>query len=341
MKTIGQSLMHFPPGKLKRVRDLEYYQGPLLSEFKSKTGEPYLYLWRESDQKCNRWLVFRTSRRDLARFLTGGLTLLDLIQDNRDGFVYLVDLDSAAEISSVSIAFLEQLPASYLPTDKSYYDEDLKGRDEDGISRHAILVEGDLDFQDLGTLPRKYRNVYSTLYMLGKDRNQGLTPDHQVHYKMKGGWVYKTMFEQLEKLIPSKDQPRLGAVQIASPGVIDMHLNDEVAAQVTKAVAQFKENAHGLSVLYDSIDRWVHGREPKKEKKDTKRKSKPKETSLATDKEIRGEIQDLCSQLGFIDYAFLNSLVSDTRQLAKIVLAYYRRLEDLFTYQVEGKATVV
>lgn len=45
--------------------------------------------------------------------------------------------------------------------------------------------------------------------------------------------------------------------------------------------------------------------------------------------------------LGFIDWDMLCELAETTGQLADVVLAHYRRIEDLFEYQRQGKATIL
>lgn len=103
------------PVDLEFVRDIEEFEGPLLSEFRSSDGETFLYHWCDCDERANRWLVFRVSRQDLFRYLAGRVSLRSLIQERRDGFLYVVDLDGDATLLSAWLVDADKLPENYLP----------------------------------------------------------------------------------------------------------------------------------------------------------------------------------------------------------------------------------
>ena len=65
---VGVTLTAFPVQGLRKVRDLEFFEGPLLAEFRSVGGDTYLYSWCGVGDEENRWMVFRTSRMDLAKY---------------------------------------------------------------------------------------------------------------------------------------------------------------------------------------------------------------------------------------------------------------------------------
>src|SRR4051812_36633663 len=90
---IGLALPKLPV-RLEKVRDLVYFQGPLVSEFRAQNGDAYIYYWADADEEHHRWIVVRTSRRDLTLFVSGRLTAFELISSSKDGFAYLIDHDA-------------------------------------------------------------------------------------------------------------------------------------------------------------------------------------------------------------------------------------------------------
>ena len=121
----GYKLDKFPQENLTKMRDLVYFDGPLLSYFKSRSGDNYLYYWCDVDENYNRWLIFRVSDQSLNRYLNGELSLLDLMKNPSDGFFYSVDIDNDLEYHNILRVLPKDLPASYLPEQDSYFDASL------------------------------------------------------------------------------------------------------------------------------------------------------------------------------------------------------------------------
>ncbi|EDN65617.1 hypothetical protein BGP_0795 [Beggiatoa sp. PS] len=59
----GYLLEHFPLN-LRDIVDLIYFDGPLLTLFENEYGDSYLYYWCDVDEQCNRWLVFRVTKKN-------------------------------------------------------------------------------------------------------------------------------------------------------------------------------------------------------------------------------------------------------------------------------------
>lgn len=107
--------------KLVKIKDLIYYEGPLLSHYKSEFGENYLFYWVDSDDKFNRWLVFRTSEIILEKYISKEITLLEVMSDINIGIVFKIDVDDCLTRHNLSLIEFNDLPNSYLPSNKSYY----------------------------------------------------------------------------------------------------------------------------------------------------------------------------------------------------------------------------
>jgi hypothetical protein len=81
METIGGERLAALPVVLEHVRDIEYFDGPLLGEFRDPEGRPWIYYWCDSDQeRSHRWLVLRTTPEAIAAYVSRGGELLDLIR---------------------------------------------------------------------------------------------------------------------------------------------------------------------------------------------------------------------------------------------------------------------
>src|SRR5271170_2097790 len=99
--TLGGTVLSSFPLSLEYVRDIEEFEGPLLSEFKGPHGETFIYFWCDADDRFNRWLVVRTPPASLFRYLVGKIDLRELVCNGPDQFGYVVDLnDQGAEARS-------------------------------------------------------------------------------------------------------------------------------------------------------------------------------------------------------------------------------------------------
>lgn len=119
---IGFKLNKFPL-ELRKIVDLEYFDGPLLSLFENEYGDSYLYSWCDVDNLYNRWLVFRVARQTLKLYIDGQVSLHELIVNPVDGFLYSLDIDNALQVENSYLILPENLPAIYLPETDSYYEE--------------------------------------------------------------------------------------------------------------------------------------------------------------------------------------------------------------------------
>jgi len=92
----GIRLENFWLTDLRRVADLIYYDGPILSHFKNNQGDDYLYCWSDADEIYNRWLIFRVSRQSLNKYLTRQLSLRELMLNSADRYFEPIVFDFEA-----------------------------------------------------------------------------------------------------------------------------------------------------------------------------------------------------------------------------------------------------
>ena len=116
------SKLGFVPQKLG---DLLEHEGPLLSLFidSDNPENHFLYKWVDHDDRCNRWLVLPCSLKDLTTFFNKAFTLRELFL--RKPFCFLIDLDAQLDAKNIQIVASEKLLEDYLPTEQSFYQEEV------------------------------------------------------------------------------------------------------------------------------------------------------------------------------------------------------------------------
>jgi len=152
----GYLLEHFPLN-LRDIVDLIYFDGPLLTLFENEYGDSYLYYWCDVDEQCNRWLVFRVTKKTLRFYITQKLSLRELILNPVDGILYSIELDDDLQCRHTYLLQPKNLPSIYIPAVDSYYDFSKRDR-EDPEAKGLILEKIWDEKQELGDLLLKLYN---------------------------------------------------------------------------------------------------------------------------------------------------------------------------------------
>lgn len=117
----GQSAPRSIP-TLSHVRDIEYYEGPLLAEQVDSFGHPWICIWRDKDESANRWLLFRTTPSDVTKYLNKRLSLRDLMCGGLEYFALDVRIDGTRAVNQL---YWSEIPRRWFPSRTAFYDENL------------------------------------------------------------------------------------------------------------------------------------------------------------------------------------------------------------------------
>jgi len=151
LKCIKVNGLDFTP---KKMGDLIYYEGALLSHFQdiTKPNEHYFYRWVDDDSEVNRWLIFKSNKENLTKFFNGIFTELDLIAANST--VTFLDLDDNLNRRGIYLSAFEDIPDAYLPTNKTFFDANR-------YEPYALELKNklELSFQEESVIQRLLSNV--------------------------------------------------------------------------------------------------------------------------------------------------------------------------------------
>lgn len=155
----------------KKMGDLLYYDGALLSHFQdpNQPKEHYFYRWVDNDDQVNRWLIFKNTDAEVLSFFNKSCGELDLIQKNNA--LTLLDLDDNLNKVGIYVSSLTNIPSAYLPTNKAFFDENryesyaltLKKKLETTLQEENILFQILKKVQNLEKEQKSTKKILSEL----------------------------------------------------------------------------------------------------------------------------------------------------------------------------------
>jgi len=125
MDIIG--FIHILPYELELQEVLEYFEGDILRSYvDKKSGDLFVEKWADcsDNRNKNRFLLFKSSERDIDDYLNKKINMLDLVCKGEE--YWLMDYYTKSHSVETFKVLFSQLPKSYLPTEQAMHDETLR-----------------------------------------------------------------------------------------------------------------------------------------------------------------------------------------------------------------------
>jgi hypothetical protein len=322
----GQSIDVFPIAGLLKIRDLEYYDGPLLSQFKHDRGDHYLYYWCDCDQTANRWMVLRVSETSIIRLLNR-FTPLDYIipQSCQDDFVYFIDLDELGSLLGSALCLIDQIPVDYQPRPGVYLDYE-PARDD---RSYSVLIEGSLTNEQLSEIPSRYTQAYSFLYVANVlQRGQ-----HQ-SFPWRGGFSSMHFYRGLPNLVPAEDRAKVEALQYASPGFIRFSIHRPTASSLGKRIAKYLDRQSPEHQCISRLLGYIAENKLNDLREEHRNTTDPEWERYNA--ELFSRTRELLESLEISEPQRLMPAMGSSFEVAKMTLSFTRRLSELTGFVRDG-----
>jgi hypothetical protein len=235
--------------ELVRVRDLEAFEGPILSLLKGGRGS-YLEKWCTRDEGTVRTLIVRTEQRAVAEYLARRISMYDLFTVPNDGAGFLTDSQGGRR-TRVSLVEVSRLPERYLPRRDAMHDESL--RPEWPTTPQSFLFDSQWDAKLFADLEKLYLEVFAFTYLADPNLSGPPLPK-TAGYSYNHGYAYWRTFEALRRKIPKDRNARSAGVAAASPGVLTIEAPTDTASRVIDALAAAAQPA--TQAAYEQLHSW-------------------------------------------------------------------------------------
>ncbi|MBI3467803.1 MAG: hypothetical protein HY000_32745 [Planctomycetes bacterium] len=229
------------------MRDLIYFDGPLLTQYVNDHGEHFLYYWCDRDDVSHRWMLVRVAEQTILRLLHRFIPLDFVIPaGSQDDFVYFVDVMSGGDIAAVWLTKIARVPDDYRPV-RGTFVQDIPRQTNAG---YPVLIEGDWNASKLLEFPKLFELTYSFLYVA----NNLLSERCFGGYHWRGG--YPAMhFNRLIASIPTEKRLEVRAIQYQSPGFIRFSVDYDIAEKVAMSVEDIR--SEGVQSSYRELTQYI------------------------------------------------------------------------------------
>lgn len=246
MGELGADFRNLPD--MRFVRDLEAFEGPILTELRTSGGVRYLQKWCAFHEGASRNLVVRSDPRSIALFLSRRMTMLDLLTKPNDDVGFVIDRREDG-IHGVQLVQVSTLPDSYLPEPDAFHDDDLRPRWEK--TPQTFLVDDGWNPKLLSDLERDYLNAYAFTYFLDTAEVREV-PGTALSYVLQG-YSYGKMFRAFRNAVPDNDNAHAEAMAAASPAVLTLSAPTAKADRLVVAIhaAASEETLKAYKALHE------------------------------------------------------------------------------------------
>lgn len=234
--------------ELELVRDLEEFEGPILSEYKARVGGgTYLQKWcaREEGRTTN--LIVRSDLRAIAEYLSGRTAMRDLLTGPSDGVGFLVD-SIRGEIVETRLVVLEEV-SGLLPEPHVIHDESLRP-EWDMVPQSYLLPEN----WEASRISELERNLVSAAAFgfLSKPGSKDLIPPSLLDGVMNGGYSIANAFRSVRAALPKGRRPKSSSISLNSPGVLVIETPVEMFEVLEGALLSLE----GARDAYHAVHQW-------------------------------------------------------------------------------------
>lgn len=320
----------------KKVADLIYFEGPLLSHLVDKDGEISLLYWLDREDNNEIWALFKVKSNQLESYLDGVINLKSLINESIGGLLHVLEISQRWQVVKEIIINSSDLPSEYLPLENSFLQPEFRPERISSFvnSLYRIEIKRTLELRQFLEVTRLYGQIYSFMFYSTED--QLLYNENDFAYAVQafpwaGGYSAVNFYKKLASGINQANRPKLSSIVYASPGWLELKLETKVAREIRELMYVYAINRSELEHHYKELQKYLVDNGL------SSRNSKSNQYSLLKMQEnfLRQNIFTFGVRMGlkprYVDT--LAKLSISSLQTTKLILSIYRRVRDLYGYE--------
>lgn len=330
-------------------RVLVYMDGPQVMTLKGSRHSHWIGVAIDTDGLDYPFFCSQVSSEELIRYFDGHVDLRYLFTYTKykDYMMFDYAKYNGADIYMSPIEPTED----YMPekgffardhTESVSHSESSLSPSQTSDDEYIVDIDGNWEFPEFSSFSEKMSGVYSFLYSLNtlshhKNGQLGsklsrLEETFSSH-PWQGGFSYVHFYNDLYFSIPKVDRLNVRKIAYASPGHIALEGNKSTFSDVEVALSAMKKNFSKSREYYGNLHRFLSRNKLLTASADTIR------GSASVQKVVEESVTALAKSISLkhvpiiYKYSEQNWIIT-----AKIVLSYFRRINELFRFYAEGRA---
>jgi hypothetical protein len=197
-----------------------------------------------------------------------------------------------------------------------------------------IPIDGRWDMQDLAQFSNKYTDTYAFLFAATRESNPNdFFAELFQRYPWRGGFSSVSFYNDLYRATPPQQRVKIREMHYASPGVIRVEASALLASQIRTMVLCMNENWRVIKEAYKEL---YAGLSERNFLGLSRYEIQPSLSDKAFARRASGKLGSAMKFSGL--ERIYNLCDKDWIATAKILLSFYRRIEELADFYDSGKA---
>lgn len=306
------------------VRDLQYYEGSLISEIKTKKGELYIFIWCDCSEHLNRWIAAKTTKRSIYLLMSGVISIrkflnIYLLDDN----VYLLDINEKFEPENATYLHLNELTNNYLPKDGVFLSKELIPNSSN--YEYPVLIEKYWTSEELALFPRKFMDAYSLIQKYISSSKNKKSPITDLPWNGGGSSVsfYSDLRNELGKSLG------VNAIQYASPGYFLFKGNRKIGVLIQKNLQLYIDNKESIDMKFNQISSYLRDHELNTENV---------ELTKNQEEWLKNNGESLMNNFTEPNWDWIYKSTDNVFIAVKVAMSFYRRMKPLSEFVGSNRA---
>ncbi len=291
--------------------------------------------------EASMFLATTATDKDWNKYLSGTVDLRYLFTFPTVRVQYFFDLHTMKDKKVMMTPWEGEIDEKYLPLPRFFstnHTEEYKV-DDRATDTEQLLIDGEWELQDFGQFQQKYADIYAFIIATDTWKSAGATQAAKRRVKdafldrpFRGGFSYVHLFRDLNDNVPRADQLNLSKIKYASPGHVEIYGKEEVFDHLHNIIPNFLHKREKLSEAYRVFHKYLSENHYFKIDGHQYPKNDP------TEKYMKARSKELAEEMLAPDFDAVWELTEKNALVAaKVVLSFYRRLNDAATYFAQGR----
>lgn len=296
------------------------------------------------DESAARFFATTATLRDWQAYVDGACDLRYLFTYPTARHTYIFDLNMIKDGKVFMDPYLEDhIPEEYLPQARffSSFHTELLPTEAIASDEEVLYVDGEWDMPEFGSFYQRYSEIYSFLAAVKNWAAAGIDIQQKKLISMafltkpfQGGFSYVHFFKDLGDALLRPQKLGLDKIQYASPGKVEVRGEGQLFDEVEAIIPGFLKQRGAVSKQYGILHQYLS------QNKYLAMSGEAYPDDEVVSAYINEQAKKLTDLIGAPNYDVVQDLTRGNALVsAKIVMAFYRRLDEAAAYFAQGRVS--